>query len=128
MEAARLCCVQQTVAPRRSAASVRSDAATSDRRGCSPPEEGLLLPSQVQASADADANWRAERARSMERSRERQSSGDDGGEGGVFEALSPYRIHLVECINGLKGLLLFWLNLVVAEWGKGGFCHQLELP
>lgn len=51
-----------------------------------------------------------------------------GGWGGVCEALGPYRIHLVECINGLKGLLLFWLNLVAAEWGKGGFCHQLELP
>lgn len=64
----------------------------------------------------------------MERSRERQSSGDGGVGGGVCEALGPYRIHLVECINGLKGLLLFWLNLVAAEWGKGGFCHQLELP
>lgn len=51
-----------------------------------------------------------------------------GRGGGICEALSPYRIHLVECINGLKGLLLFWLNLVAAEWGKGGFCHQLELP
>lgn len=117
--------MQQTVARRRSPASVRSDAVTSDRRGCSAPEEGLLLTSQVQASADADAKWRAERAwRDPERGRAQVM----GGWGGVCEALGPYRIHLVECINGLKGLLLFWLNLVAAEWGKGGFCHQLELP
>lgn len=62
----------------------------------------------------------------MKRSRERQSSGDD--EGGGCEALSPYRIHLVECINGLKGLLLFWLNLVAAEWGKRRILPSARAP
>lgn len=44
---------------------------------------------------------------------------------GFSDAFSSYRIHLAECINGLKGLLLFWLNLVASEKKKGGFCHQL---
>lgn len=36
----------------------------------------------------------------------------------LHEALSLCGIHLVECIHRLKGLLLFWLNLVAAELKK----------